>query len=729
MPNRLAHSTSPYLKQHAGNPVDWYPWGPEAFERARAEQKPIFLSIGYASCHWCHVMAHESFENAEVAKLLADGFVSVKVDREERPDVDRVYMAYVQSMTGHGGWPLSVWLTPELKPFFGGTYFPLEGAHGRAGFPHVLEAIAKAWREQREQLLAEGERALAVLAEGEERDSAAVGENDEISPALASEAAGRALGYLKGVFDKANGGFGTAPKFPQPGNLSFLLSLAQAEPDSQARREALEMAMQTLAGLALGGIHDHVGGGYHRYSVDGNWFLPHFEKMLYDQALLAEVAATAWHVSGERVFVRQALDIAAYAKRDLLAPGGGFYASEDADSADPGAGDAGEPREGAFYLWRAAELRELLGKDFEAFSAHFGVREEGNIPPELDSRGEFSGYNHLFRTEAPVHEEEPRVGPWLEKLRHRRELRPRPLRDEKIVAAWNGLMISALARLSLLPDEARSGLQSDPDAASLLSLAKGAANFLRGSLYEAPLQKLRRSWCEGVPGAWGTASDYACVIRGLLDLQEATGDVGWLRWAVDLQESFDAAFFDEENGGWFDAPAASPDLVLRLKEDYDGAEPAPVSLATANLLRLAALFGREDWRGRARRSLLCFEGTWSTVPQAMPFLLSPLKAEATWPPSVVVLAGEPERPAFRLLHAATLETPDRPPVVLSLATVSDEDRAWLAERAPWLASIPRRQPGAPPAAFVCRSGVCYPPVEEASKLRQLLQGQAVEAAG
>lgn len=717
MPNRLALATSPYLKQHAGNPVDWYPWGSEAFERAKAEQKPLFLSIGYASCHWCHVMARESFENPGVAKLLSDDFISVKVDREERPDVDRVYMTYVQSMTGYGGWPLSVWLTPELKPFFGGTYFPLEASHGRSGFPHILEAIAKAWREQRPQLLAEGDRALTLLNEAEERPAA---EDSSLGGSEAESASHRALEYLKSVFDRTNGGFGAAPKFPQPGNLAFLLSLALEKPEAIEGREALALAAQTLAGMALGGIHDHVGGGYHRYSVDGSWFLPHFEKMLYDQALLAEMAVTAWHASGERVFVRQALDIVSYVRRDLLAPDCGFYSSEDADSPEPGKGAEGEHREGAFYLWRASELRDLLAADYATFAAQFGVREEGNVPPELDSRGEFSGLNHLCRTAAQEPVDEIRVSEWLRTLRRNRSLRLRPQRDGKIVAAWNGLLISALARSSLLPDEAREGLSEGATSAELLGLARDAAKFLRLALYDSASRRLRRSWCGGVAGPWGTSADYASVIRGLLDLQEASGELEWLRWAVELQDSFDEAFCDEQGGAWFDAPVGAPDLVLRLKEDYDGAEPAPGSLAIANLLRLAALFDREDWRQRARAALLYFKPSWSTVPQAMPFLLLALRREASWPPPLVVLTGQPARPEFRRLHAAAVSVRGVPPVVLSLSALSSEERTWLEVRAPWLAATPL-SPETPPAAFLCRQGVCLPPTESASELKKTLE--------
>jgi uncharacterized protein YyaL (SSP411 family) len=375
MPNRLATESSPYLRQHAENPVDWYSWGPEAFAKAKAENKPIFLSIGYSTCHWCHVMARESFANPAIAQILNDSFVSIKVDREERPDVDRVYMAYLQAITGQGGWPLSAWLTPELKPFYAGTYFTPEDRNGRAGFPTILNAIARGWREDRARIVEEGDKALEALKEHTKPGTVA----DSGDPL--AESAGNAFEtgfvYYADSFDGRLGGFGNAPKFPRPANLAFLLHCATLQgPTSQVGREGIQMAAHTLSQMARGGIHDQVGGGFHRYSVDAEWFVPHFEKMLYDQAQIAVTALDTWAATQDERYAWLARDVLDYCLRDLLSPEGGFYSAEDADSdrAD------GTHAEGAFYVWTLAELREVLGGDADFFAAHYGVKEATSLP-------------------------------------------------------------------------------------------------------------------------------------------------------------------------------------------------------------------------------------------------------------------------------------------------------------------------------------------------------------
>ena len=710
MQNALAHEKSPYLLQHAENPVNWLPWGEAAFAQARAEEKPIFLSIGYATCHWCHVMAHESFENDAVAALLNEHFVAIKVDREERPDVDKVYMAYVQALTGHGGWPLSAWLTPELKPFFGGTYFPPQDRQGRPGFPSILRAIVAGWKNEREKLVSEGERVLGVLRA---RSEASVADDEGAGADDLADAAGAAFEkgfqYYYDAFDPANGGFGGAPKFPRASNLAFLFRCAaQQGVTSELGRAAVDMAGHTLRKMAQGGIHDHVGGGYHRYSVDDAWFVPHFEKMLYDQAQIACNALEMKQASGDERYAWMARDIFAYVAEQLTGPHGGFYSAEDADSTVPGATD-GAHAEGAFYVWTQAELAAVLGADAEFFGGHFGVKTEGNVPPELDPQGEFTGKN-ILQQARPLAESarvaglttqqaSERLHGALAKLKAVRATRPRPLRDDKVITAWNGLMISALAK----------GYQVLDDGAHCLTAAVRAAEFVERELYDAGRGVLYRSWREGRAASEGFAEDYACLIQGLLDLYEASFDGRWLQWAMRLQTTLDERFEDRAHGGYFNSAEGAADIVVRLKEDYDGAEPAPSSVAATNLLRLAALLRDargEAYRARAMRTLAALRMQWSRVPQGLPQLLCALEL-AFLPPRHVVLAGEPANAEFQALAAVVHEKlgPRR-------AVVRAE--AGLAWTAPMVAA------GGRETAYVCEDFTCQLPVTDPAELRDLL---------
>ncbi|MBC8040899.1 MAG: thioredoxin domain-containing protein, partial [Opitutaceae bacterium] len=443
MPNALAHEKSPYLLQHADNPVAWLPWGEAAFAKARAEQKSIFLSIGYSTCHWCHVMAHESFENAEIAAILNEHFVSIKVDREERPDVDKVYMAYVQAMTGHGGWPLSAWLSPDLKPFHGGTYFPPEDRHGRMGFPSLLRAIVQAWTNDREKLLAESTRVIASLTEYHVARRSEAGAAVDLHDS-GGEAFEKGYQYFNENFDASNGGFGGAPKFPRASNLNFLLRAAVIQGvDTESGREAINMVATTLRKMAGGGLHDHVGGGFHRYSVDEAWFVPHFEKMLYDQAQIAVNALDTHLATGDERYAWIARDIFGYVLRDLAAPGGAFFSAEDADSMAEnhhGQDAHATKTEGAFYVWTPAEIAAVLSADDAALvCAHYGVTAAGNVPAQLDPHHEFTGKNILMQQRslaataqalglAPEVAAE-KLGAALEVLRVVRAKRPRPHLD------------------------------------------------------------------------------------------------------------------------------------------------------------------------------------------------------------------------------------------------------------------------------------------------------------
>jgi hypothetical protein len=753
MPNALAHEKSPYLRQHADNPVDWFPWGEAAFTKARAEQKPIFLSIGYSTCHWCHVMAHESFEDAGLAALLNKNFVAIKVDREERPDVDRVYMAYVQALTGHGGWPLSAWLTPDLRPFYGGTYFPPGDRSGRPGLANVLRALARGWAEEREKLVAEGARAVEILRAKAARASGPAGSirstgSGQASSGQAGEAFEAAFRYLEESFDERHGGFGHAPKFPRGSVLNFLFRCAALQgAGSDVGRAAVRMAAVTLQAMARGGLHDHVGGGYHRYSVDARWLVPHFEKMLYDQAQIALNFIEAYQATGDPRHAWAACDIFDYVLRDLAHPAGGFFSAEDADSA-VGVGGT-EHAEGAFYLWSADELRTVLGGDFGLAAEHFGVREEGNVPPEDDPHGEFSGKNILAQTqtlaatanalELTPEEANEKLIAVLARLREARARRPRPQLDDKILTAWNGLMISALARGAQVFDSLNDHWRGY--AKVLLAAAVRAAEFLHRELFDEKSGAVFRAWREGRGATGGFAEDYAFLGQGLLDLYEASFDVRWLQWAERLQEKMDELFFDTERGGYFNSRADDANLVLRLREDYDGAEPAPSSVAALNLLRLAAMLHREDFRERGLRTIEAFRAQWLGAPYAMPQMLCALEF-ALQPPPQVVLAGNPGADDFLALAAVLHERPGPRRVLLCAdsgagqasfrlrqgyvgqagqvdSTCSTSSgHAWLAARVPELAAM--RPVDGRAMAYVCDNFTCRQPVGDVAALRALL---------
>ena len=711
--NRLGRERSPYLLQHAGNPVDWYPWGDEAFETARRENKPIFLSIGYSTCHWCHVMEHESFENDEVARLLNASFVPVKVDREERPDVDRVYMTFVQSTTGSGGWPMSVFLTPELKPFFGGTYFPPTSRWGRPGFVDVLQEIHRVWTEDRARVdFAAAElfdRLKAVAgADGRARAEAELAAVDTLTDAAAE--------YLA-AFDRRNGGFGDAPKFPRPVELLFLLrEYARAKDPA-----VLEVVRSTLRAMALGGMRDHVGGGFHRYSVDPAWRVPHFEKMLYDQAQLTVAYLEAAQATGQEFFAAVAEDTIAYVLRDMRDPGtGGFYSAEDADSL-PRA-DSSEKREGAFYVWSSDEISALLGADADGFRARFGIEPAGNAPQ--DPQGEFTGQNILYcarplqevaaGTGKSIDEVLAALGRARQALFEARAKRPRPHLDDKILVSWNGLMIAALARAARV-------LPGHPDRSEWLEAATRAASFIRATLWRADEQRLLRRYRDGEAAIDAYAEDYACLIWGLIELFECDGRAAWLVWARELQRRQNVLFWDVEDGGWFSTTGTDPAVLLRLKEEYDGAEPAAGSVAVMNLLRLACLLDDPEARGMAERTLARYGPRAGRAARVIPFMLAGL---ATWHAglSQVVIAGDPDAPSTvalrRELAAHYL------PFAVVIPVIPGPAAAALSELMPLVRSMADR---AEPTAFVCRDFVCQEPVTTAAALGAQLGADRMKA--
>lgn len=733
MPNRLSAARSPYLLQHARNPVHWQEWGEEAFARARAEQKPIFLSIGYSTCHWCHVMARESFENEAVAAVLNKHFVSIKVDREERPDVDKVYMAYVQAMTGHGGWPLSVWLAPDLKPFYGGTYFPPEDRSGRSGLLSVLDVIARGWNDddERRKFVAESSRVIDVLA------GYYAGKQVRPDPATpmpplyetGGDAFERCYLQLGESFDSTHGGFGGAPKFPRASNLDFLFRVAAIQgPETETGREAVSMAASTLRHMIAGGIHDHVGGGFHRYSVDDAWFVPHFEKMLYDQAQIAVNLLDAALFTGDERYAWAARATLDYVLRDLTHPDGGFFSAEDADAAP--AHGATEHVEGAFYVWTAGELRRALSPDAARLvESHLGINPgpEGNVPPTLDPHGELRGKN-ILRQVRPLAETaaalglEPaaaaeRLAAALETLQAIRAARPRPHLDDKVITAWNGLALSAFARAATSPAACL-----DDRRDRYLDAARRAARFVERELCDAGRGVLYRAWRGERGASEGFAEDYACFIAGLLDLHDATFDAHWLRLAERLQQTMDARFRDEVAGGYFNSPAGDPHIVLRLKEDYDGAEPAPSSIAAANLQRLSSLLHDETLHARAVDTVEALRGQWSQTPHALPAMLCALERILAEPVQVVI-AGDPAAPGFRALVAVVrAQATRRRPALIGLVPAGGSDAdadLWLRARAPWLDGM-RPADGGQAAAYVCQHYTCQPPVTTPEALRQLL---------
>ncbi len=708
--NRLAGEPSPYLRQHAANPVDWYPWGEEAFERARREDKPIFLSIGYATCHWCHVMAHESFEQAAIGERLGRDFIAIKVDREERPDVDRVYMAFVQATTGSGGWPLSVWLTPSLEPFYGGTYFPPVSAWGRPSFSDVLREIARAWRDERADVGASASRAMAHLkADAPVRDDATL--SDLAVLEAGQEAWARA-------FDERRGGFGDGPKFPRPSELLFLLR-------EHARTGAPEprvMVLGTLRAMALGGMRDHVGGGFHRYSVDGGWRVPHFEKMLYDQAQLVLALLEAWQVSGDPFFAQVAEDTLRYVERDLVGPDGGVYSAEDADSVPPA--QAGEPgahaTEGAFYIFSRDEVVEALGPDSSAWELRFGVLPGGNAP--LDPQGEF-GANNLFytaKTIAAIAEQTgrsaPDIGAALARGRQRlfewRSKRPRPQLDDKVLTAWNGLALAAFARAArvLAPE----GVLDEGVAGSgrrHLATAIRIATFIRARLWNDATRRLQRRVAGGAAGIDGFAEDYACMAWGLIELFQATGDPAWLAWAIELHETLDRLFLAPDGRGWYATTGEDPSVLLRQLEEYDGAEPSATSVAVMNLLALSRLTGRAEYQRTAERVLAARRGQLAAQPRVAPHLLAALSTTRQPALEIVVTGGDR---AGTLHHTVTSRF--LPSAVC--VPLSETHASALAGPAPWTAPYAER--AAEPAAFVCREFVCAAPVSAPEALAILL---------
>ncbi|MEU0649360.1 thioredoxin domain-containing protein [Streptomyces umbrinus] len=674
MPNRLAHETSPYLLQHADNPVDWWPWSADAFEEARKSGKPVLLSVGYSSCHWCHVMAHESFEDQETADYLKAHFVSVKVDREERPDVDAVYMEAVQAATGQGGWPMTVFLTPDAEPFYFGTYFPPAPRQGSPSFRQVLEGVHSAWTDRRDEVAEVAEKIVRDLAGREIAfgDTQVPGEED---------LAGALLGLTRD-YDAGHGGFGGAPKFPPSMAIEFLLR-HHARTGAEG---ALQMAADTCERMARGGIYDQLAGGFARYSVDREWVVPHFEKMLYDNALLCRVYAHLWRSTGSDLARRVALETADFMVRELRTNEGGFASALDADSDD----GTGKHVEGAYYVWTPAQLREVLGEqDAELAADYFGVTQEGTFE-------EGASVLQLPQSEGVFDAE--RIASIRARLLEARGERPAPGRDDKVVAAWNGLAVAALAETGAYFDR--------PD---LIEAALGAADLLV-RLHLDEHARLARTSKDGRVGAnAGVLEDYADVSEGFLALASVTGEGVWLEFAGFLLDHVLVQFTDEESGTLYDTAADAEKLIRRPQDPTDNATPSGWSAAAGALLSYAAQTGAEPHRAAAERALGVVKALGPRAPRFIGWGLATAEALLDGPREVAVV-GPVDDPATRELHRAALLA-TAPGAVVAVGAPDSDELPLLAERL--LVS-------GEPTAYVCRNFTCDAPTTDVDRLREAL---------
>jgi uncharacterized protein len=673
--NRLIFEKSPYLLQHARNPIDWRPWGEEAFAEAKRLDKPVFLSVGYATCHWCHVMEHESFEDDEVAALINERFIAIKVDREERPDIDEVYMQVTQAMTGSGGWPMTVLMTPDKHPFFAGTYFPKESLAGRPGIKMLVTELHKAWVEKR------GEIETTATA---------------ISEQLANMTAGSPGGDLDvAVFDTAyeqfaaqydakTGGFAMRPKFPVPPNLNFLMRyhLRSGKP------EALEMVEKTLTGMRRGGIYDQVGFGMHRYSTDREWLVPHFEKMLYDQALVTAAYLEAYQITGKEFYARTAREILSYVERDMKSVTGGFYSAEDADS---------EGVEGKFYVWTTAEIREVLGEeDGDFFIETFHLTDEGNFLEEATQVRTGANIPHL--KEELLDEARERVEGLRLKLYEKREKRVHPFKDDKILTDWNGLMITAFAKAAkILGDEAYA------------VTATKAADFVLTELRDEDGRLLKR-YRQGESGLTAHIEDYAFMIRGLLDLYETTFEVRYLAEAIALQAIADEFFLDAEKGGYFTVAEDAEQLIVRAKKLYGGAIPSGNAVSISNLSRLYRMTGNPEYAKRNDALIRAFSGEIGQQPMVYPVALCGL--DFTFGPAhEIVISGEKDSEDTRAMIEA-LRKEFRPNQVILLRT--PENAEALAKLAPYTET--QMSINGKATAYVCRNFACKVPTNEVATM-------------
>ncbi len=673
--NRLAKEKSPYLLQHQHNPVDWYPWGEEAFARAKAEDKPILVSIGYSTCHWCHVMERESFESEEVAAYLNANFISIKVDREERPDVDKIYMTAAQAMTGGGGWPLNCFLTPELKPFYAGTYFPPEPKYGKPSFLQLLGKVHEVWTTRRAEVEEQATSLTQQLTAFTmpERDTNAI---------LHATMVSRALTTLKEDYDPMYGGFGGAPKFPRPSQPLFLLSAGQQFKD----QEAINMVLHTCERMAAGGMYDQLGGGFARYSVDQRWLVPHFEKMLYDNAQLVQLYLDAYLVSGGEAHAATARDIIKYVLRDMTHPEGGFYSAEDADS---------EGQEGKFYCWTKAQMEALLSADEAKLAMrYYGVTEHGNFedhshPDPLKNLNVLSIVDTNLTTA-----EQTLLASAQAKMFSERAKRVRPHLDDKVLASWNGMMLGAIARAGVVLGEEK-----------YLQAAEKNLAFLKAKLWDAKAKTLYHRWREGERDEVQLFDAYAFLFAGVMDLYEATLKPEHLEFAIALADQMVARFYDPKDGGFFQS-VVTKDLIVNAKEDYDGAMPSANSVAALALLKLGAITDKKDYREKAEATLRLFSPRMQRMPHAMPYALLALDFWSGEPARVVIAGDAKSAEAQALLKAAhSVYQPHK--VVLGNVGPVEEFAKTLP--APGGAMV-----------YLCTGTACEAPTKDLAKVKEML---------
>ncbi|XP_021730967.1 spermatogenesis-associated protein 20-like isoform X2 [Chenopodium quinoa] len=720
------------------NKVNWYPWGDEAFQEARRRDVPIFLSIGYSTCHWCHVMEVESFESEEVAKLLNDWFVSIKVDREERPDVDKVYMTYVQALYGGGGWPLTVFLSPDLKPLMGGTYFPPDDKYGRPGFKTVLRKVKEAWDSKRDMLVKSGSFAIEQLSEALSTKASL----DKLPDNLPQEALDLCAEQLSGTYDSVNGGFGPAPKFPRPVEIQLMLyhskKMKNTGKPGQAD-EGFQMVNFILQCMARGGIHDHIGGGFHRYSVDEYWHVPHFEKMLYDQGQLVNVYLDTFAITRDSQYSDIARDVLDYLRRDMIGEGGEIYSAEDADSAETEG--AARKKEGAFYVWSSAEIEDILKEHATLFKEHYYIKPTGNcdLSRISDPHNEFRGKNVLIErssTEALAKKQGMSIEQYLDilgmcrkKLFDVRSKRPRPHLDDKVIVSWNGLAISSFARASTILKGEPDGLKhyfpvAGTDPSEYIEVAEKAASFIRRNLYDEEIKRLQHSFRNGPAKAPGFLDDYAFLISGLLDLYECGGKTRWLEWAAELQDTQDELFMDKEGGGYFNTPGEDPSVLLRVKEDHDGAEPSGNSVAAINLARLASIFSdsqSDRYRKNADLLLATFQIRLKDRPMAVPLMCCAADMLAVPSRKQVVLVGHKSSTAFDRMLAAAHAVYDLNKTVIHIDPSDPEEiKFWEANNI----KIANMAKGSfsedKVVGLVCQNFSCKPPVADPASLQALL---------
>ena len=688
--NRLANETSPYLLQHAQNPVDWYAWGPEALARAKAEDRPILLSVGYSACHWCHVMERESFENPQIAALMNESFVNIKVDREERPDIDAIYMSAVQLLTGQGGWPMTVFLTPEGRPFYGGTYFPPQDMYGRPGFPSLLQAVAEAWQTQRAELETQGMELLTHLNAGD-----AIGGDGEktlLTPAILDAA----FNKMATQFDRTYGGFGSAPKFPQPANLDFLLRYAART----KRQEPLAMVERTLQKMALGGMYDQLGGGFHRYSTDQEWLVPHFEKMLYDNAQLAQTYARCYQATGNAFYRGIAEETLEYVLREMTGPEGQFYSAQDADS---------EGVEGKFFVWTPAQITEILGKrDAQIFCAFYDVTPHGNweetniLRVVRDARDVARDFGLSLEETAQI------LDSGKLKLREARESRIKPLLDDKALTAWNGLMLSAFAECGAIFERQ-----------DFIEAAERNANFVLDNLsnlyQEKPDNRLRllRTSRNGESKLNGYLEDYAFFACGLTALYEATGTANWIAFAGGLVQTMLTYFWDEKEGGFFATSSDHEELIQRPKDWDDNATPSGNSVAIEILLKSAMLADVPAHRQQAADILRKLAPVIEQHPYGFARVLCALDIYLSKPQEIAIIGDLNDEATKALLREVYAKYLPNKVVALNGNFRADEAIVPLLEGKPKM--------DGKPTAYVCENYACQQPVTSPKELRKLLE--------